>query len=143
MRPQTFIIGGGFAGLRAVKGLARANTDVTLIDPSPATTMLPALPDVAGGWVPERLARRSLGELLPSHVRHVQQSVSCIDLDAHAVVAGGEPLAYDHLLIAAGSAPDFQGAPFPRDRMHPLATLDDARRIRLDFNAHLQETAHP
>ena len=143
MRPQTFIIGGGFAGLRAVKGLARANTDVTLIDPSPATTMLPALPDVAGGWVPERLARRSLGELLPSHVRHVQQSVSCIDLDAHAVVAGGEPLDYDHLLIAAGSAPDFQGAPFPRDRMHPLATLDDARRIRLDFNAYLQETAHP
>ena len=57
--------------------------------------------------------------------------------------AGGEAFAYDHLLSAAGSVPDFYGSTFPRDRMHPLGALRDALRIRDDFAAYLETAARP
>ena len=143
MHEKTVIIGGGFAGRQACKALRGTGTEMVLLDPSPVTTMLPSLPDLAGGWISERMVQRPLGEMLPSNVRHVQQAVSAIDLDAGTIAAGGGKIRYDHLLIAAGSVPNFYNVPFPRDRMHPLATLDDALRIRRDFEAYLQAAAHP
>lgn len=142
MKQKVTIIGGGFAGLQACRAL-RGQAEVLLIDPSLATIMLPALPDVAGGWVPERLAFRRIGDLLPRNATHLPQAVTSIDLDAGTLVAGGQTIAYENLLIAAGSVPNFYNVDFPRGRMHPLGTLDDARRIRLDFDAYLQEAPHP
>ncbi|HAL92463.1 MAG TPA: hypothetical protein DCM68_05495 [Verrucomicrobia bacterium] len=142
MKRQVTIIGGGFAGLQACRAL-RGETAVLLIDPSPVTTMLPALPDVAGGWVPEQIIQHPIGELLPSCATHLQAAVSSIDLDAGTVRAGDQTIPYGHLLVAAGSVPNFYNSPFPRDRMHPLATLSDAVRIRADFEAYLRETERP
>ena len=140
MKPRTVIIGGGFAGRQACKALHGTDTDVWLIDPSPVTVMIPSLPDLAGGWIPERLIQRPLGELLPKTVTIVQKTVSLIDLDATRVVANGETFLYDHLLIAAGSVSDFHGMGGPRDLMHPLASLPDALRIQDDFASYLRET---
>jgi len=143
MHPETVIIGGGFAGLQACRALARDSIGVLLIDPRPGPVMLPALPDVAGGWVPERITHRPFNEILPTNVVHLPWSVSAIDLDASSVVADGETIAYRQLLIAAGSVPNFYDSPFPRDRLYPLGTLEDALRIRQDFAAYLRETDHP
>ena len=137
------IVGGGFAGLQACKALRRSGSRVLLIDPNPATTMLPALPDVAGGWVPERIVQRPIAELLPANATHLQAAVSRIDLDAGTLQAGTQTLAYETLVIAAGSTPNFYGSPFPRERMYALGSLDDARRIRGDFEAYLRETERP
>lgn len=143
MERKVVIIGGGFAGRQACKALRGSSIDMLLIDSSSVTTMLPSLPDIAGGWVPEGWANHSLAELLPSNVAHLRQSVSSINLDAGTLVAGGETISYGHLLIAAGSVPNFFAARFPRDRMYPLGSLDDARRIRLDFAAYLRNAAKP
>ena len=143
MKLQTIIVGGGFAGLQACYAMRGAAKEILLIDPSPVTTMLPALPDLAGGWIPERLVRHPLAELLPPNATHLQKAVSSIDLDAASLVAGGETIGYDHLLIAAGSAPNFYGTDFPRDQMHPLASLPDALRIQADFSAYLKDADRP
>ena len=143
MKEKVVIVGGGFAGLQACKALRGSGSRILLIDPSPVTTMLPALPDLAGGWVPEQIVQRSLGELLPPNVTHLQAAVSSIDLDAGTLQAGSQTIAYETLLIAAGSTPNFYGSPFPRDRMHALGSLDDARRIRRDFEAYVRETDRP
>ena len=143
MKPRTVIVGGGFAGLQACKALRGAQTDIVVIDPSPVTTMLPTLPDLAGGWIPERLTRHPLAGLLPSNATHLQASATSIDLDRRQVTAGGENLAYDFLLIAAGSVPRPAGADFPREKLHPLAALPDALRIREEFSAYLRGTARP
>jgi NADH:ubiquinone reductase (H+-translocating) len=143
MHRKTVILGGGFAGRQAAKVLARGGVDAVLVDPSPVTTMLPALPDLAGGWVPERLAQRPLDDVLPRRISRLQQAATAIDLDAGVVVAGGESIAYDHLLIAAGSVPNFYSVDFPREHLHALATLADAVRIRDAFAAYLRTTDHP
>ena len=143
MKVNLVIAGGGFAGLQACKALRESGSRILLIDPGPVTTMLPALPDLAGGWVPESIVQRPLGELLPPNATHLQAAVSSIDLDAGTLQAGSQTIAYESLLIAAGSAPNFFDSPFPRDRMHALGSLDDARRIRRDFEAYLRETERP
>ena len=145
MHPETVIIGGGFAGLQACRALARDSIGVLLIDPRPGPVMLPALPDVAGGWVPERITHRPFNEILPTNVVHLPWSVSAIDLDAGTVVADGETIAYRQLLIAAGSVPNFYDSPFPRDRLIDLGDLPGAvgkqkdavaRRVRLRGERH-------
>ena len=143
MKADILIIGGGFAGQQACKALRGSGERILLIDPNPAATMLPALPDLAGGWVPERLVQRPFNEMLPANVEHLQAAVSKVDLDAGTVQAGDQTFAYEQLLIAAGSTPNFYGSPFPREKMHPLGTLDDAWRIRREFEAYLRETKSP
>ena len=143
MHSKTVIVGGGFAGRQACRWLARHGVESVLIDPSPVTTMLPALPDLAGGWVPEWIVQRSLLELLPPQTVLVPAAASLIDLDGKVVVANGESFPYQHLLIAAGATTNFHDMTFPDRVMHPLATLADALRIRDEFTTYLRETPHP
>lgn len=143
MKPRTVILGAGFAGLQACKALRGAQTDLVVIDPSPVTTMLPALPDLAGGWIPERLTRYPVADLLPPNATHLQASATSIDLDQRRVAAGGETLSYDYLLIASGSVPRPAEAGFPKEQLHPLASLPDALRIQTEFSAYLRETERP
>ena len=143
MKRSLVIVGGGFAGQQACNALRRSGEQILLIDPHPGPTMLPALPDLAGGWVPEQLVQRPFREILPKNVEHVQAAVSTIDLDAGTVQAGGQTIAYEQLLIAPGSVPNFYDSPFPRENMHALGTLDDARRIRGEFEEYLRRSEHP
>lgn len=143
MKRSIVIIGGGFAGQQACNALRRSGEQILLVDPNPGPTMLPALPDLAGGWVPERLVQRPFDEILPANVEHLQAAVSSIDLDAGTVQAGGQTIAYEQLLIAPGSVPNFYDSPFPREKMHALGTLDDARRTRREFEEYLGRTESP
>ncbi|MDD4341274.1 MAG: FAD-dependent oxidoreductase, partial [Kiritimatiellae bacterium] len=65
MHSKTVIVGGGVVGCQACHELARHGSEVLLIDPSPVATMRPALPDLAGGWVPEWIVQRPLADMLP------------------------------------------------------------------------------
>ena len=143
MKADILIIGGGFAGQQACNALRRRRERILLIDPNPGPTMLPALPDLAGGWVPERLVHRPFREILPANVEHLQAAASMVDLDAGTVQADGQSIAYEQLLIVPGSVPNFYDSPFPRENMHALGTLDDARRIRREFEEYLRATDRP
>jgi NADH dehydrogenase len=143
MNSKTVIIGAGFAGRQACRALRSVDTEVVLFDPRSSTVMLPALPDLAGGWLDEKLLFQSLEKLLPENVRHIQKAVSSIDLDAKTLVAGGETFTFDHLLIAAGSVTDFCGFDQHREKIYHLDSLETALRIRDDFGAYFLKTVQP
>jgi len=143
MQTKTIIIGGGFAGRQACRMLRGSKTDITLIDPRPNAVMLPALPDLAGGWVDERFLFQSLEKLIPKNIRHVRKTVTSIDLDNKTLMADGEMLRFDHLLIAAGSVTDFHGFDQHLDRIYRLDSLESALRIRDDFSAYLAKEHLP
>jgi NADH dehydrogenase len=143
MKSKTVIIGAGFAGRLACRALRRAHTEIVLIDPRDTTVMLPALPDLAGNWLDERLLFQSLEKLLPENVRHLQKKVTAIHLDEKTLVAGDETIAFDTLLIAAGSVTDFRGFNRQREQIYHLDSLESARRIRDDFGAYLLQTDRP
>ncbi len=143
MHKKIVIIGSGFAGRQACKALRHMASDVLVLDPSPVTTMLPALPDLAGGWIEERLVQHPMATHVPRNIQWIQQSVSSIDLDAGVVVANGQEWCYEVLLITPGSVPNFYSTPFPRDRMYGLGSVADALRIRENFTQYLQRAPFP
>ncbi|MGV9775201.1 NAD(P)/FAD-dependent oxidoreductase [Streptosporangium sp. NPDC003464] len=127
------IIGGGFAGVWSAAGaaLARERADggadlrITLIAPNEHLVLRPRLyepePDLAKVEL-----RRILG---PIGAGHLRASVSTIDTDRRTVVADGEEIGYDRLVLAAGSRlvrpHDLPGA----ERLFDIDTLDGARRL--------------
>ncbi|WP_034482812.1 NAD(P)/FAD-dependent oxidoreductase [Actinomadura oligospora] len=139
------IIGGGFAGVWAAAGadLARERAGgardlrITLIAPNDHLVLRPRL------YEPEPdLAKVELRRILePIGVRHLRATVSTIDTARRVVVADGQEVAYDRLVLASGSRlvrP--QGLP-GAERLFDIDTLDAARRLtdhlrgREDFTA--------
>ncbi|MEU0565429.1 FAD-dependent oxidoreductase [Nonomuraea sp. NPDC005983] len=123
------IIGGGFAGVWSAAGaaLARGDADlrITLIAPNEHLVLRPRL------YEPEPdLAKVKLGRILePIGVEHLRASVSTIDTDRRVVVADGQEIGYDRLVLAAGSKlVQPQGLP-GAERLFDVDTLDGARRL--------------
>jgi NADH dehydrogenase len=126
---RVVIIGGGFAGVWSAAGaaLARGGADlhITLIAPNEHLVLRPRL------YEPEPdLATVELRRILdPIGVEHVRATVSTIDTGRRVVVADGEEVGYDRLVLAAGSTlvrP--QGLP-GAERLFDIDTLAGARRL--------------
>ena len=141
--PKVGVIGAGFAGLRALRELNGAGFDVTLFEPRDTMVMLPALPDVAGGWLEPRLVQVPLADVLPTGVRHDRRAVSAIDLARKEIVVAGETCAVDSILIASGS----RAAACPLNSSdgvaHTLGSLEDALLLRNTFIRYLRQAPQP
>jgi NADH dehydrogenase len=123
------IIGGGFAGVWTAAGAALARGDaalrITLIAPNEQLVLRPRL------YEPEpELATVELRRILdPIGVGHVRASVSTIDTERGVVVADGNEIGYDRLVLAAGSKlVQPEGLP-GAERLFDIDTLDGARRL--------------
>ncbi len=141
-KPKIVIIGSGFGGLEAAKNLCDADVDITLVDKSNHHLFQPLLYQVAtAGMAAPAIAApiRNLFRDQPNLTTLLGEVVG-IDPGARQVVlADGAPLAYDHLIVAAGATHSY----FGRDEWAPFApglkTLADAfdirRRVLMSFEA--------
>lgn len=123
------IIGGGFAGVWSAAGaaLARGDADlrITLIAPNEQLVLRPRL------YEPEpELATVELRRILdPIGVEHLRASVSTIDTERRVVVADGNEIGYDRLVLAAGSKLVQPEGLAGAERLFDIDTLDGARRL--------------
>jgi NADH:ubiquinone reductase (H+-translocating) len=134
---RVVIIGGGFGGLAAARELTEAPVEVTLVDQRNFHTFLPLLYQVAtAGLNPADVAHPIRGILRRQHNVTVRQgTVSGVRWDDRSLevrlVDGGEQLVgFDHLVVAAGSSPNFFGVPGAEECAFPLYSLDDATSLR-------------
>jgi NADH:quinone reductase (non-electrogenic) len=130
--PQVVVIGAGFGGLTAARKLARYPVHITLIDRTNHHTFQPLLYQVAtAGLSPGEIAapirwivrgRRNI-EVLLGEVRDLDVERRVVKLDDHEI-------AYDYLIVAAGSSHAY----FGHDEWEPMApglkTIEDATEIR-------------
>jgi NADH:ubiquinone reductase (H+-translocating) len=145
--PHVVILGGGFGGLDAARGLAGAPVRVTLVDRHNYHLFQPLLYQVA-------TASLSPGDIA-SPIRWVlrqQKNVQVLLARAEAIdttnrrvaLDRGDFLAYDYLIVAIGAAHAYFGHPEWADRAPGLKTLDDAlemrRRVLLAFEAAERES---
>ena len=131
-KPRVVVIGGGFGGLWAVRKLARAPVDITLIDRSNHHLFQPLLYQVATAG----LAAPSIAVPLRHIVRDQRNvttlmgEVTNIDTAARSVQLADRTLSYDYLLVASGATHAYFGHD-PWARHAPgLKNLDDAFTIR-------------
>jgi NADH dehydrogenase len=134
---RVVIVGGGFAGLFAVRMLARAPVQVTLVDRAEHHLFQPMLYQCATGTLSEGKIAAPLRQLLAKHsnVEFVIAEVTGIDADRQQVLARrplGEQVefGYDYLILAAGVRQSY----FGHDEYAPIApgmkTIEDAMKIR-------------
>ncbi|HEX4197513.1 MAG TPA: NAD(P)/FAD-dependent oxidoreductase [Caulobacteraceae bacterium] len=141
-RRRVVIVGGGFGGLEAVKRLAGAPVDITLVDQRNHHIFQPLLYQAAtASLAPSEIAwpLRALERDRPE-VTTLLATVTGVDADARNVLLDhGASLPYDVLVLATGA----RHAYFGHDEWEPFApglkTLEDAtairRRILLAFEA--------
>jgi NADH dehydrogenase len=126
------IVGAGFGGLWAARGLANRAVDVTLVDRNNYHTFFPLLYQVAAA------------ELQPSDIAHPVRSIfrkagnvtvrmaemTGLDREARLVHTDHGPLPYDYLVLALGSEASFFGVPGAAEHAFPLRWMDDAVPLR-------------
>lgn len=131
-KPKIVIIGAGFAGLRAVKNLARIDAEILLIDRNNYHTFVPLLYQVATAFIPPKTVAYPLYKYLHSatNTRFFQAEVLAIDFDRKFVTSDRENIIYDYLVIATGSKTKFLGVDGAPKYTYPLRTLNDAVALR-------------
>jgi NADH dehydrogenase len=139
VRQRIVVVGGGFAGLLAARGLGKADVDVTLVDRQNFFLFQPLVYQVATGALSSVEVAVPLRQVLrrQRNTRVVLGEVTGVDLDARKVTVEHLPsgaerleLPYDALVVAGGSRYSYFGhdewAPFAPE----LKSLEGALELR-------------
>ncbi len=137
-RARIVVVGGGFGGLQAVRALARADAEITLIDRNNYHLFQPLSYQVATGALsPGEIAvplRRILRRQRNTHV--LMGEVTSFDLDRRelefepATGTAARTLPYDTLVVAGGSSYAYFGHDEWRTLALEVKSLDSALRVR-------------
>jgi NADH:quinone reductase (non-electrogenic) len=132
-RPQVVIVGAGFGGLEAARGLRHAPVRVTVLDRRNHHLFQPLLYQVAtAGLSPAEIAspiRRILRKQDNTSV--VLAEVESIDVAGRRVrLEDGDEVAYDHLVVAAGATHSYFGHDEWEAFAPGLKSIEDALEIR-------------
>ncbi|MHB1529687.1 MAG: NAD(P)/FAD-dependent oxidoreductase [Acidiferrobacteraceae bacterium] len=130
--PTVIVIGAGFGGLNAVRCLCGQGFNVVLVDRHNYHLFQPLLYQVATGALDAQAVAAPIRHLLRRwrNVRFVLGQVESVDCTARAVKIGDETIAYDYLVVAAGSATNFFGIASVMDHAHDLKGLCEADGLR-------------
>jgi NADH dehydrogenase FAD-containing subunit len=131
--PHVVIVGAGFGGLAAARGLARSGATITIVDKQNHHLFQPLLYQVAtAGLSPADIAApiRSIVRDR-ARTRVLLDEVTGIDAAARRVrLGGGGTLTYDALVIATGARHSYFGRDDWAEHAPGIKTLDDATRVR-------------
>jgi NADH:ubiquinone reductase (H+-translocating) len=134
---RVVIVGGGFAGLFAVRALGRAPVQVTLIDRAEHHLFAPLLYQCATGILSEGKIATPLRDLLKRHrnVKFIMAEVTGIDAERRQVLArrplsGEVEFGYDYLILAAGVRQSYFGHNEYAVFAPGMKTVEDALKIR-------------
>jgi NADH:ubiquinone reductase (H+-translocating) len=132
--PRVVVVGGGFAGLSAVKTLSKVKppVKVLLLEQHNYHLFQPLLYQLATGLVqPADIAHPIRGIVRRYRTSVRMATVSGVDFDTKQVLtAEGGRFGYDYLLLAAGATTATFGIPGVEDHSFPLKSMPDALQLR-------------
>ena len=126
---EVIVIGGGYAGVMAANRLThRDGATVTLINARPRFVERIRLHQVIGGSYDAVVDYR---KVLAKRVRLVVDTVTRINAAERTVtLESGGTVGYDYLVYAVGSGSTDQNVPGVTQFAHPVASLEEAQRLR-------------
>lgn len=143
-RPHVVIVGGGMAGLMTLRGLRKADVDITLVDRHTYNAFQPLLYQVAtAGLNPGdvtfflRAARIS-----QRNVSFRQGEVIGLDSDAQRVTFGdGGEMAYDYLVLCTGATTNYFNTKGAEQNTMAIYTRAQALKLRDSIFTNLEHAA--
>jgi NADH dehydrogenase len=130
--PRVAVVGAGFGGLNVARTLADSEVNVVVLDRSNYHGFWPLLYQVAtAGLEPDSIAY-PVRAILRKHrnVNFQMAEVTGIDFDNKTIQTDGEPIAYDYLVLAAGSANNYFGNHALADHTFGLKDINEAIQLR-------------
>jgi NADH dehydrogenase len=145
--PRVVIVGAGFAGYHAARGLQRRvpGAEIVVVNPTDYFLYVPLLPEVSAGILEPRRICVSLPHQLPK-VRLVLGTVIDIDVDGHQVRwvdpegrHGGT--GFDRLVLTAGSVNKLLPIPGVAEYAHGFRGIPEALYLRDHITRQLELAA--
>ncbi|MCP5491525.1 MAG: NAD(P)/FAD-dependent oxidoreductase [Chlamydiales bacterium] len=130
---RVIIVGGGFGGLNAAKGLRKAKIDLILFDKKNHHLFQPLLYQVASAALSPADIAIPLREILRDHKNTTVLMGDVIDVDKEKrfiTLGNGEIMHFDFLVIAAGARHSYFGNDQWEKFAPGLKTVSDALNIR-------------
>jgi len=132
-RPAVVIVGGGFGGLHAAKGLANVAASVTVVDRRNHHTFQPLLYQVALAVLSPADIAQPIRSMLrrQADAQVLMDEVVGIDLENRCLALGsGAGMLYDYLVLATGATHSYFGHEEWAQNAPGLKTIEDAIEIR-------------
>lgn len=131
-RPRVVVVGAGFGGLNAARELAKGDVDVLLVNRNNYHGFWPLLYQVAtAGIEPESIAYPVRGIVRNyDNLEFVMAEVTGVDFERRLVLTDGQPMQYDYLVLAAGSANNYFGNDELADHTFGMKDIDEAESLR-------------
>src|ERR687890_1889704 len=132
-RPKVVVVGGGFAGMAAVRQLAMLDVDVLLIDKNGYTTFQPLLYQVATGglnpgdvtfYLRAYTSRFKNADFLRAKVTGVDTGSKKVQLE------DGRAVEYDYLVVTCGGTANYFGIKGAAEHSHLIYTRGGAIETR-------------
>ena len=130
---RVVVIGAGFGGLAVGRRLAGEDVDVTIVDRNNFHTFLPLLYQVATSGLNAADVAHSVRAIFQkaANVHAHLGTVIGVDWQQRLLrLEDQEPVAFDHLVVAAGSGTNYFGVPGAAEYALPLYSLTDAVGLR-------------
>ncbi len=130
--PRVVIVGGGFGGLYAARGLAKAPVAVTVVDKHNYHLFRPMLYQVATGLLSSDEVAAPIRSILRRQKNVTTLMAEVVGVDAHArvVFTSEGAVDYDYLVLATGIEYNYFGHEEWKALAPGLTSVDDADRIR-------------
>ena len=131
-RPRVIIVGGGFGGLYAARGLAGSLVSVTIIDKHNYHLFRPMLYQVATGLLSADEIAAPIRSIVrkQKNVDVLMAEVTGVDPKTNTVQTRESELSFDYLILATGITYNYFGHDEWKELAPGLDSVDDADRIR-------------
>ena len=131
-RSRVVIVGAGFGGLSAAKGLAGAPVDVTVIDRHNYHLFQPLLYQVAtAGLSPADIASPIRAILRrQANASVMLAKVTGVDARQRQVLVGDRRIPYDYLILATGARHAYLGNDHWEAHAHGIKKIEDATALQ-------------
>ncbi|MGH6611566.1 MAG: NAD(P)/FAD-dependent oxidoreductase [Burkholderiaceae bacterium] len=131
-KPTVVIIGAGFAGLAAARGLRDVAVHVVIVDRANHHTFQPLLYQVATAGLSAPQIASPIRHILRSqrNVRVLLGEAVAVDAERKRVLLADGEIAFDYLIVATGVTHSYFGNDSWAEHAPGLKTLDDALEIR-------------
>ncbi|MDQ3929153.1 MAG: NAD(P)/FAD-dependent oxidoreductase [Chloroflexota bacterium] len=131
-RPRVVIVGAGFGGLNAARLLANKDVDVLVLDCNNYHGFWPLLYQVATAGIESEAIAHPVRAIFRKYrnLNFRMNTVTSVDLHKKVVYTEGRPVAYDYLILAAGSANNYFGNNALARYTYGLKDIDEAEHLR-------------